>query len=159
MKVNKLKLRNFRNYEFIEIDFNENINYIVGKNAQGKTNLVEPIYIISTLKSFRNSKLVDCINEEKNFAEIEAEIYSSNFGKKIIRFVINKEGENEFFVNENKIVYKRDMYSHFYSVVFSPDELKLVKGAPDVRREFLDIDICQVSKVYSDLIDRYDKIY
>ncbi len=158
MKIDKLKLTNFRSYEFAEVSFNENINYVVGKNAQGKTNLVEPIYIISTLKSFRNSKLVDCINENKEFAEIEADVISENFGKKKIRFRINREGENAFFVNENKISQKKDMYSHFYSVVFSPDELKLVKGAPDVRREFLDIDICQVSKVYSDLIDRYDKI-
>ena len=158
MKITKLKLKNFRNHMDTEVDFNEHINYIVGKNAQGKTNLVEPIYIISTLKSFRNSKLVDCINEENDRAEIEASIKSTRCGTKKIRFVINREGENEFYVNENKISHKRDMYSHFYSVVFSPDELRLVKGSPDVRREFLDVDICQVSKVYSDLIDRYDKI-
>ena len=158
MKITKLKLTNFRNYNSVEVVFNDNINYVVGKNAQGKTNLVEPIYIISTLKSFRNSKLVDCINENEAFAKIEADVYSLNFGKKKIKYIINREGENEFYVNENKITHKRDMYSHCYSVVFSPDELKLVKGSPDIRREFLDIDICQVSKVYSDLIDRYEKI-
>ena len=158
MKVTTLKLKNFRNYENVSVDFSEFVNYVVGRNAQGKTNLVEPIYIISTLKSFRNSKLVDCIKEGEKYAEIEATIESKIEGKKKIRFVINHEGENEFYVNENRIAHKRDMYSHFYSVVFSPDELRLVKGSPDVRREFLDIDICQVSKVYSDLLDRYDKV-
>ena len=158
MKITKLKLKNFRNYDDLEIDFCDSINYVVGKNAQGKTNLVEPIYIISTLKSFRNSKLVDCIKDEEPFAEIEALIVSTNYGMKKIRFRINREGENEYYVNENKITHKSDMYSHFYSVIFSPDELRIVKGSPDVRREFLDIDICQVSKVYSNLLDRYDKI-
>ena len=158
MKITRLKLKNFRNYDYADVEPNGNINFVVGRNAQGKTNLVEPIYIISTLKSFRNSKLIDCIKEDCEFAEIEAQVLSRKEGSKKIKYIIKKEGENEFYVNDNKIIHKRDMFSHFYSVVFSPDELKLVKGSPDVRREFLDIDICQVSKIYSDLIDRYDKI-
>lgn len=157
MKINKLKLQNFRNYEQIEVEFGENVNCLVGRNAQGKTNLVEPIYIISALKSFRNSKLVDCIEDTKDFAKIIANI-SSVVGTKTIEYTINKDGTNEYLVNHNKITKKRDMYGHSYAVIFSPDELKLVKGSPDVRRDFLDTDICQISNVYSDLLDRYDKV-
>ena len=158
MKINSIILNSFRNYDQIKIDFADGINVLVGKNAQGKTNIVEPIYIISALKSFRNSKLVDCIQDGKNNASIKAGITSKHSGTKTIEFTINKEGENEFKVNCNKITKKRDMFGHCFAVIFSPDELKLVKGSPDVRREFLDIDICQISSVYCDLLDRYDKV-
>ena len=71
MKVVNIKLKNFRNYEDLDLAFDGNMNIIVGKNAQGKTNIVEALYIMSTLKSFRNSKLHDCIREGCPFAEIE----------------------------------------------------------------------------------------
>lgn len=158
MIIKKLKLKNFRNYENEIVEFSDFTNLVIGKNAQGKTNLIEPIYLLSTFKSFRNSKLVDCIKEGSNEAIIEAEILSEVFGKRNIKLVIKKDGENDFFVNGNKVSLKREMYGFVYSVVFSPDELKIVKGGPEVRREFLDIDIAQVSKVYVDLLDRYDQV-
>lgn len=158
MIIKKLKLTNFRNYENQEIDFTPHTNIILGKNAQGKTNLIEPIYILSTLKSFRNSKLTDCIKENTNQAIIEAEVESEVFGLRKIKFIINESGENEFYVNENKINQKKNCFGFVYSVIFSPDELKLVKGGPEVRREFLDLDIMQVSQVYHDLLERYEEI-
>lgn len=158
MIVKKLILTNFRNYEQQTVEFSPKTNIVVGKNAQGKTNLIEPIYLLSTFKSFRNSKLVDCIKEDSSEAVIEAEVLSEVFGERKIKFVIHKEGENEFFVNGNKITAKKDMLGFVYSVVFSPDELKLVKGGPEVRREFMDIDISQVSRAYHSLIERYDEI-
>ncbi|MBQ4314924.1 MAG: AAA family ATPase, partial [Lentisphaeria bacterium] len=72
MKIKKLVLTNFRNYQHESVEFFDNTNIVVGKNAQGKTNLIEPIYILSTFKSFRNSKLVDCIREGESQAIIEA---------------------------------------------------------------------------------------
>lgn len=158
MKIKKLVLTNFRNYQHESVEFFDNTNIVVGKNAQGKTNLIEPIYILSTFKSFRNSKLVDCIREGESQAIIEAIIDSEIYGKRNIKFVINESGENEFFVNGNKIQSKKDMLGFVYSVIFSPDELKLVKGGPEVRREFLDIDISQVSKAYSKLLECYEEI-
>ena len=157
MKINKISLQNFRNYESAEIEFSPNVNVIVGRNAQGKTNLVEPIYIISALKSFRNSKLCDCIKEGADFSKITVNLDSA-FGTKTIEYKINHDGTNDYMVNYNKISKKRDMYGHCYAVIFSPDELKLLKGSPDARREFLDTDICQISNVYSDLLERYDKV-
>ena len=158
MIVKSLKLINFRNYASTYVEFGSGVNFFVGKNAQGKTNLVEPIYILSTLKSFRNSKLPDCIMDNEPFCSIEAKILTEREGTKSIRYVLKREGENEYFVNENKLTKKREMLSHLYTVVFSPDELKIVKGAPEVRREFLDTDISQVSKIYCDLLDRYNLI-
>ena len=158
MIVKSLKLTNFRNYKNAYVEFNSNVNFFVGKNAQGKTNLVEPIYLLSTLKSFRNSKLPDCIMDLEQFSVIEAKILTEKEGTKTIKYILKKEGENEYFVNENKLTKKRDMLSHLYTVVFSPDELKIIKGAPEVRREFLDTDISQVSKIYCDLIDRYNQV-
>ena len=158
MKIKKLVLTNFRNYQHASVEFFDNTNIIVGKNAQGKTNLIEPIYLISTFKSFRNSKLVDCIKEGEKYAVIEAVVDSKIYGTRNIKFVINESGENEFFVNGNKIQAKKDMLGFVYSVVFSPDELRLVKGGPEIRREVLDLDISQVSKAYNKLLERYEEI-
>ena len=158
MRIKKLILTNFRNYQHESVEFSNNTNIIVGKNAQGKTNLIEPIYIISTFKSFRNSKLVDCIREGEKSAIIEAVVESNIWGVRNIKFMINESGENEFFVNGNKIQSKKEMLGFVYSVIFSPDELKLVKGGPEVRREFLDIDISQVSQAYHKLLERYEEI-
>ena len=158
MKIKKLILTNFRNYQHESVEFSDNTNIVVGKNAQGKTNLIEPIYIISTFKSFRNSKLTDCIRENEKSAIIEAVVESKIFGNRNIKFIINESGENEFFVNGNKIQAKKDMMGFVYSVIFSPDELKLVKGGPEVRREFLDLDISQVSHAYNKLLERYEEI-
>lgn len=158
MIVENLKLVNFRNYKNASVDFGKTTNLIVGKNAQGKTNLVEPIYILSTLKSFRNSKLTDCINEDAKEAIIEATVKSEVFGVRNIKFVLNLNGENEFFVNGNKIKEKKNCFGYLYSVIFSPDELKIVKGGPEVRREFIDTDIMQISPVYHDLMERYEEV-
>lgn len=157
MKVKELTLKNFRNYENIKVNFSDGVNVLVGKNAQGKTNLVEPIYLLSALKSFRNSKLTDCIKEGEDFLEILAKVESA-VGTKTIHYKIFKEGNNEYFVNYNKLSRKKEMFSHCYAVIFSPDELRLVKGSPDVRRDFLDTDICQISPIYSELLDRYDRV-
>lgn len=158
MVIKNVRLINFRNYENEFVEFNEKTNIVVGKNAQGKTNLIEPIYLVSTFKSFRNSKLVDCIKEDENEAIIELVVDSTIYGERKIKYVIHKDGENEFFVNGNKIVTKKEMLGFVYSVIFSPDELKLVKGGPETRREFLDIDISQVSKPYHALLERYEEI-
>ena len=156
MKVINIKLKNFRNYEDLDLAFDGNMNIIVGKNAQGKTNIVEALYIMSTLKSFRNSKLHDCIREDCPFAEIEINVENENRIIKNLKLKINGSGENDFFVNGNKISQKKEMIGWLYAVVFSPDELKIVKGAPETRREFLDTDICQISKAYSGLLARYE---
>ena len=158
MKIKKLILTNFRNYQHESVEFFDNTNIIVGKNAQGKTNLIEPIYLISTFKSFRNSKLVDCIKDGEKFAVIEAVIDSKIYGVRNIKYIINESGENEFYVNGNKITTKKDMLGFVYAVIFSPDELKLIKGGPEVRREFLDLDISQVSKAYHKLLERYEEV-
>lgn len=158
MIIKKLILTNFRNYEHESVEFSDKTNLIVGKNAQGKTNLVEPIYLLSTFKSFRNSKLHDCVKEEEKDAVVEAVVSSEIYGERKIKLVIKKDGENEFYVNGNKLSQKKEMLGFVYSVVFSPDELKLVKGGPEIRREFLDIDISQVSKAYCSLLERYEQI-
>ena len=158
MKLINLLLKNFRNYDNEYIEFDNNTNIISGPNAQGKTNIVEAIYILSTLKSFRNSKLVDCIKEGKDSAEIVANFISPNKGKYNIRFIIKREGENEFYFNSNLIKKKSEMFGYVYSIIFSPDELRIIKGSPDIRREFLDTDISQVSKVYYSLIEKYEYV-
>lgn len=158
MYIKKISLSNFRNYIDETVEFSPKTNIVVGKNAQGKTNLIEPIYILSTLKSFRNSKLVDCIREDSDQATIEVVLESDTFGERKIKYVINKDGEDEYYVNGNLIKQKKDKLGFVYAVIFSPDELKIVKSGPEVRRDFIDTDISQVSKAYCVLLDRYEEI-
>lgn len=158
MNIVEISLKNFRNYSDEKVVFNKYTNIIVGKNAQGKTNLIEPIYLLSTFKSFRNSKLGDCIREGEKEAVIELVVESEIYGVRKIKYVISENGENSFFVNGNLVSTKKEMMGFVLSVVFSPDELRIVKGGPEVRREFLDVDISQVSKAYNSLLERYDEI-
>lgn len=158
MKILNILLKNFRNYVEEYIEFDENLNIISGDNAQGKTNIVEAVYILSTIKTFKNSKLEDCIREGQNEASIEANFESKHFGKYSVRLVLKRGEDNEFFLNGNRIKKRSEMMGNVFSVIFSPDELKLVKGSPDVRRDFLDTDISQVSRAYSTLLDRYEYI-
>ena len=110
MIIKKIRLVNFRNYKDEIVEFNPRTNIIVGKNAQGKTNLIEPIYLVSTFKSFRNSKLSDCINEDSKEARIEVLVESEIYGVQKIKYIIHKDGDNEFFVNDNKVSTKKEMH-------------------------------------------------
>ena len=161
MVINKLKLTNFRNYKSEEVVFGENTNIILGKNAQGKTNLVEAIYFCAVSKSFRTSKekeLVFCDqNGRADGLKIKLNV-QKKYTTQTIEIIINSQGKK--IVKVGGIAIKRiaDLFGQFNCVFFSPDELKLVKEAPADRRKFMDIDISQVSKHYFFLLLRYEKI-
>lgn len=156
MYLKKIELRNFRNYEKQEILFNEKLNVITGKNAQGKTNLLESLYIMSMGKSFRTNKDLDMISIGKDY--FRAKSTSIKDGRELeIEISIGREGKI-IKINGTKAERNIDILENVFMVVFSPDDLKIVKDEPEKRRRFIDRELCQIKPVYYKNLGRYKKI-
>ena len=159
MFIKKLKLKNYRNYKEVEVIFDKNINIIYGNNAEGKTNLLESIYMCSTSKSHRNSKESEIINFNENEAHIKLIFKKNNFEKDLsIDIQLNKEIKKGIAINEIKIDKVSDFLGTFNVVLFAPEDLNIIKDGPQVRRKFLDIEICQSDKIYVNSIFNYNKV-
>jgi len=157
MKVKSIKLKNFRNYLDSEIQFEDGVNFIVGDNAQGKTNLIESIYICAMGKSFKNIKEKLLINFQKDYSLINLD-YSTLAGNKTIDIYLSAETKKTVKVNKIPISKLTQLVGCLNIVLFSPDELKLVKEVPEDRRHFLDISISQFDKQYMFDLIRYNQI-
>lgn len=157
MNVENIRLINFRNYKSININFNNNVNVFVGKNAQGKTNLLEAIYMCSTGKSFRTNKDKEIIKFDKDEAYIGSRIVIGRFDK-FLEIKMDRQRSKIIRIDKTEIKNYKELYTGLNVVVFSPDDLKLVKEGPSERRSFLDIGISQLKPIYSYNINRYNKI-
>lgn len=155
MYIRKIELENFRNYEKEEVDFDKNINIIYGDNAQGKTNILEAIFICSLGKSFRTNKEKDLIKRGKVFTKVK--MLSSNQSRNI---KIELEIEDKKFFKINGIPAKKisDVLGKNYVVLFTPEDINILKDEPNKRRRFLNIMISQLRPVYVYLLNKYNKI-
>lgn len=157
MFVEKLKLNGFRNYSEESVNFLPGINLIVGKNGQGKTNLLEAIYFSAVGRSPKTTKDAELINWEKQRASFLLKC-SKKAGTKEIEVIFQKGSKKVIRVNGVNLLKIGDLLGNVNVVFFSPDELKLVKDAPQDRRKFMDMDISQLSKNYFYLLTKYNKI-
>ena len=156
MILRKIKLVNFRNYKNFNIDFKKNINIIIGDNAQGKTNILESIYTLALTKSYRttnDSNLIRLnqekfmitgeIKDEKVFKKLSLELYKGNKVAKLNDNIVNKIS---------------DYIGNLYVILSSPDDLQMIKGSPADRRNFLNIEISQLSSNYIKKYNEFNKI-
>lgn len=155
MRIDRLKLQNFRNYQKLELSFSPQVNVFWGNNGQGKTNLLEAIHVLSTGRSFRTHRLQDMVREGETFFYIEG-----HFSKDDISHSLKIYYDN----TTRKIIYNETAYSHFSSVlgilpsvILSPDDLSLINGSPGERRRFLDLHIAQIDPLYLFYLSRYYK--
>jgi len=156
MYLKKIELKNFRNYEEETVEFHKKVNIITGKNAQGKTNLLESLYIMSLGKSFRTSKDTEMIGFQKEFCRVKST--SVKEGRELeIEISISNEGKSTK-INGVKTLKNIDLLENVYMVVFSPEDLKIVKDEPEKRRKFIDRELCQLKPVYYRNLARYKKI-
>ncbi|MEE1076330.1 MAG: DNA replication/repair protein RecF [Acutalibacteraceae bacterium] len=156
MIITGLKFENFRNLENNHISFGDKMNVIVGDNGQGKTNLLECIWMFNGVRSFRGAKDRDLVRFEKKSAKIEIEFFSEERDQTArIEFVDNKR---EAYINEIKKPAPSHLLGKITSIVFSPEHLSLVKDGPNVRRKFIDSAICQVKPKYSVYLAKYNRI-
>ncbi|MGN0748327.1 MAG: DNA replication/repair protein RecF [Christensenellales bacterium] len=157
MKVLRLKLSNFRNYDSIDVSFSSGTNIILGKNAQGKTNLLEAIFMCAIGKSLRAKKDCDLVKWGKENGKIELEV-EKKFGKSKIEIYLFNKGKKAIKINSLPIKRIGELLGELRCVFFAPDELKLIKESPEDRRRFMDIDLSQISKTYFNLLGKYEKI-
>ncbi|MBK5245693.1 MAG: DNA replication/repair protein RecF [Peptostreptococcaceae bacterium] len=156
MFIKKIELNNFRNYIHLDMDFHKKVNILLGKNAQGKTNLVEAIYFTSIGKSFRTNKDNEMIGFDGEFARVKI-IAEKNEEPLELELLIKKEGK-EVKKEGYKLSKTSEMLDNIYIVVFSPEDLRIVKDEPEKRRKFIDRELCQLKPVYYNNLSRYKKI-
>lgn len=142
----------------MKLKFDEKLNIIVGDNAQGKTNLLEAIYVSGFGKSFRTIKDSDLVRFEAQVANVKIELQKDNGLLEIIEYRINDKSKKEFLINGVNITKISDLLGTMNIILFYPDDLKLIKESPVERRKFLNRELSHISKIYyADIID-YNKI-
>ena len=156
MKIKKLLLKNFRNYEEEVFEFSDDLNVLYGKNAQGKTNCAEAVFYLCTGASPRAKKEKQLIRSGAECARICAEA-ESRYGRVTIEADLY-ENRRELRVNGVKITKNADLLGNINSVFFSPGELRLIQDGPEERRRFLNVSNSQMSKNYYTALIRYNKI-
>lgn len=155
MRIEYLKLLNFRNYESLELYFHPHLNLIYGNNGSGKTNLVEAIYVLGLTRSFRpvNGRIL--IHEKGSAAKVEGNVY--NRFETNYKIILNKEGK-KVKINNNKVLKLSDYVSKINIILFHPNDLKIVKDTPSIRRKNLNIDISQIHLSYLRDLNQYNKV-
>ncbi|NLC94748.1 MAG: DNA replication and repair protein RecF, partial [Bacilli bacterium] len=156
MELRRLKLHHFRNYQELDISFNKKINIFIGNNAQGKTNLLESIYLLAISKSHKTYKDKELITFTEKYSRVGAELMKDDSVIKL-EIIISPQGK-KVFIND---VEKRRISEYigvFNVVMFAPEDLNIVKGDPSYRRKFLDVEIGQTSPIYIHEINQYNKI-
>ena len=154
MYIKKITLENFRNYDKEKIEFDKNVNIIYGDNAQGKTNILESIFICSLGKSFRTNKDKELINKEKEYSKIE--MISSKEDRELkINFEI--KDKKKFYINGIDTKKTSDILGKNYVVLFTPEDINILKNEPSKRRRFLNIMISQLRPMYVHLLNQYNK--
>ncbi|MGE8204770.1 DNA replication/repair protein RecF [Heyndrickxia sp. NPDC080065] len=156
MYIEELELKNYRNYETLSISFENKVNVILGENAQGKTNVMESIYVLAMAKSHRTSNDKDLIRWDEEYAKISGRIQKQN-GSAPLELIISKKGKKAKYnhIEQQKL---SQYVGNMNVVMFAPEDLHLVKGSPQVRRRFIDMEIGQVSPIYLHDISQYQKI-
>ncbi|MGN1227898.1 MAG: DNA replication/repair protein RecF [Christensenellales bacterium] len=157
MKITEIEIKNFRNYDYAKIQLTDRLNVLVGKNAQGKTNLLESIFLLALGKSPRVNKDKDLIKWDKESSTIRLKL-QKKVGTTTIEIRLFKGSKKIILINNIPIKKISELFGILNVIYFFPDDLKLIKESPSERRKFMDMDICQASKQYFYLLTRYDRI-
>lgn len=156
MFITKIEVEGFKNIQKIQMNCKNDLNILCGENAQGKTNFVEAIWLCTGCKSFRGSKEKDFIGFDKEEAKISIN-FVDNQRSQTIKLLFKKD-KKEIFLNGVKVLRQASLFEAFRCVTFTPDDLEISKGAPENRRNFLDISISQLKPSYISVLNSYNKI-
>ena len=153
MIVKSLKLKNFRNYDLLNLEFDAATNIFYGDNAQGKTNILESIYLCGTTKSHRGTKDRDMIQ----FGQEESHIEKNGIEYQIDMH-LKKNSPKGIAINKMPIRKASELFGIIHIVFFSPEDLNIIKNGPSERRRFIDIELAQLDKVYLNDLSNYNRI-
>ena len=154
MYIKEITLQNFRNYKNEKIELNENTNIIFGDNAQGKTNILEAIFMLGLGKSFRTNKEKELIKENEKNSKIEIKFVKNNREEKIKLEITDKK---RFFINDIPVKKISEIVGKINIVLFSPEDIEILRNEPIKRRKFLNIMISQLRPIYIHLMSEYNK--
>ena len=155
MTVNSVKIKNFRNITDLSLDADSGVNVIYGENAQGKTNILESIWLFTGCKSFRGAKDIELIKFNENFAKLNLD-FSDNLRDKKTEIIIAEKKKN-VSLNGVSLRSTAELIGSFYAVIFSPVHLSLIKDGPAARRKFLDTALCQLKPSYAENLAGYKR--
>ena len=155
MEITSLKLVNFRNFDNLELNFSNNKNIIIGDNGVGKTNIVEAIFVLALTKSFRTNDDMLMVKNDKNYFKIEGDVKSNFINNYKITY---QEGVKTVKINNNKINKFSDYISNINVILFSINDLKLIKDTPSTRRKLINLEISELDNNYIKYLNYYNKI-
>lgn len=156
MIIKSIDLKNFRNYEIENIEFDDKTNIFYGDNAQGKTNVLEAVYVSGTTRSHKGVKDVEMINFNSNEAHIKSVISKKNIDYRIDMH-LKKNKAKGIAVNGIPIKKSSELYGIVNIIFFSPEDLNIIKTGPSARRKFMDMELCQLDKIYVSNLINYNK--
>ena len=156
MICNKIQVTNFRNAAEGSVEFCEGVNILYGNNAQGKTNLLEAVWLASSARSFRATREEQLIRFGEDFAVLSVDFTDTR--RQNITMKYQRGRRHSYEINKNKVTRLSDFVGRFRCVLFCPEHLTLIKGAPAIRRDFLDAAISQLRPMYVVALEKYEKI-
>ena len=156
MIIKSIEIQNFRNYEYESIEFDDKTNILYGDNAQGKTNVLEAVFIAGTNKSHKGSKDSELINFNGDEAHIKAVVSKRDIDYRIDMH-IRKSRSKGIAINGVPIRRSSELYGLVNIIFFSPEDLNIIKSGPSARRRFIDMELCQLDKIYVDNLIKYNK--
>ena len=157
MIIKSIKLEHFRNYDSLDLDFEKGTNILYGDNAQGKTNVLEAIYLSATTKSHKGSKDKEIINFEKEEAHIRTILDKEGMEYRVDMH-LRKNKSKGIAINGQPIKKAADLIGLLNVVFFSPEDLSIIKNGPSERRKFVDMELFQIDKYYLYNLNQYNKI-
>lgn len=157
MKIRSLKLKNYRNYDLLNLEFDDKANIFYGDNAQGKTNILEAVYLTGTTKSHRGAKDRDLIKFEKDEAHIESVVEKKNISYQV-DLHLKKNSPKGIAINKMPIRKAGELFGIVNFVFFSPEDLNIIKNGPSERRRFIDLELSQLDKIYLNNLTNYNRI-
>ena len=165
MRIKKITLENFRNYGRLECNVEPSVNILYGQNAQGKTNVMEAIYLCACARSHRTHKDKDLIQKGSNYYRVHLDLESEKYGRVVdesVALSYEEDGKSGFkriaYYNDLPLERFRDYIGIFHAVIFAPEDMQLVKEGPSVRRRFIDLMISQVKPSYFHSLNRYARL-
>lgn len=156
MKINQLELSEFRNYETLSVQFNDAVNILYGDNAQGKTNVLEAIYLCGTTKSHKGSKDKEMIRLSSEESHIRMQIKKAGIPHRIDMH-LRKNKAKGVAIDGVPIKRSSELLGLLHIVFFSPEDLSMIKNGPGERRRFIDLELCQLDMSYLHHLGNYNK--
>ncbi len=157
MQIRNIKLKNYRNYDNIEVDFGNKLNIIIGNNAQGKTNLLESIYVLAVTKSFLSVKEKDLVNFNEKFARISGIIANNTRSDCKLDIIFSDKGKM-VKVNDKEVKKLSKYISIVNVIIFSAENIWIFKDSPSTRRRYFNMQISQISNVYLKYLSDYNDL-